>query len=334
MKRFACECGQRIFFDNTECGVCGRVLGFDPCIMDMLSLSVREDGALVASAGGVYRHCFNYEKYKVCNWLLNESDGSQLCSGCRHTDVIPALDVPGNVMLWSKLEAAKRRLLYSLLSLGLANAAGGDGSLPRFRFLEDKSRNPAVFEEYVMTGHANGTVTINLAEADDVEREKARELMREDYRTLLGHFRHECGHYLFEQVVQNSGAIDEFRACFGDERADYAAAMADYYARSAPGDWHRAFVSAYATAHPHEDWAETFAHYLHIRDALETAKSAGLRRSQGGQQPGWILDWMELAVTLNELNRSLGAPDAYPFVLSAPIINKLRFIDRLVRRPA
>lgn len=322
MKHFYCSCGHRVFFDNTTCLHCGAALGLDPAILDMRPLG----------AGG-FRYCDNHERFGVCNWLVPEHEDQRWCQACRLNDLIPNLDVAGNLELWSRLERAKRRLLYTLISLGLPLHATGNAPELRFRFLEDRRRNPNVLEPFVTTGHVAGTVTINLAEADDATRHAAREQMRERYRTPLGHLRHECGHSYFDYLVRDAEERAAFRALFGDETADYETALERYYRDGAPADWAGRFVSAYAAAHPHEDWAETFAHYLHIVDALETAEAAGLARKRNGATPGWILEWMELAVTLNELNRSLGIDDPYPFVLTAPVIAKLEFINRLVRPP-
>lgn len=332
MRRFTCRCGQRVFFDNTRCLSCGVTLGFDPVSQDLKPLDPADDMLLIDASGARYRHCENRRQHNVCNWLLREEDTHSYCTACRLNEVIPHLDVPGNRMLWSRMEQAKRRLLYTLRSVGLPLHAPGAASGLRFRFLEDRRRNPDVLEPFVMTGHVAGTVTINLAEADDVSRYAVREQMWERYRTLLGHLRHETGHYYFSYLVADPVTLAEFRDLFGDELSDYAAAIQAYYAAGVPSDWPEQHVSAYAAAHPHEDWAETFAHYLHIVDALETAEAVGLVRPTDANRPGWILEWMELSVTLNELNRSLGTDDPYPFVLSPPVIAKLEFTDRLVRR--
>jgi hypothetical protein len=214
-----------------------------------------------------------------------------------------------------------------------------------FEFLADpESGGPKV-----LTGHANGVITINIAEADDAERERRRTLMGEPYRTLLGHMRHESGHYFWDRFIAGSPEIDEFRSLFGDERADYNTALGNYYARAHVG-WQDGFVSAYATAHPWEDWAETWAHYLHMVDTLETAAACGLslkpRRSDEptlpeapypvSPQPAaferLIDSWFPLTYMLNNLNRGLGLCDAYPFVLSPAVIAKLKFADDVVGR--
>ncbi len=329
MKTFTCRCGQRIFFDNTKCTNCGAGLGFDSAALELKPLSVHSSGRRVDDHGNQWRHCRNREEYELCNWLIPADSGHDLCYACGLNEVIPNLDTPGNLKLWSRLEAAKRRMLYSLIQLGLPVSSGGVGEPGlRFRFLEDQRRNPAVFEPFVATGHVRGTITINLAEADDVARQEIRETMQERYRTLLGHFRHEAGHYYFDLLVPEGSARDEFRDLFGDERLPYEEALQRHYRDGPPQGWAARYVSAYAAAHPHEDWAETFAHYLHIRDALETAAESGLQPDEAGHD--WIVRWMALAVTLNELNRSLGTDDPYPFVLADPVAARLRFIDRQI----
>jgi hypothetical protein len=215
----------------------------------------------------------------------------------------------------------------------------------RFRFLEDRQRNPDADEDWVLTGHLDGVVTINLAEADDVARTEARRALQERYRTVLGHLRHEAGHYYFGYLTEDEEALGQTRALFGDERAPYDEALRAYYAQGPRPDWADRHLSAYSSAHPHEDFAETFAHYLHIRDALETSACEGLvpegagRASEGEADAGpasedWIDRWTSLAVAMNELNRCLGTEDPYPFVLSTRVIAKLRLMHHLVHRRA
>ena len=332
MKNFHCRCGQRIFFDNTTCTRCGTELGFDTTALQLLPLSTDSGGRQVDDSGRHWRHCRNREEYELCNWLVPADSSGEYCVACGLNEVIPNLERPANLVLWSRLEAAKRRLLYSLIGLGLPLAGPGGEPEPRFRFLEDQRRNPNVLESFVRTGHALGTITINLAEADDVARHEIRESMLERYRTLLGHFRHEAGHYYYDLLVPEGSARDAFRQLFGDERLPYETAIETYYRDGPPVGWPSVFVSAYASAHPHEDWAETFAHYLHIRDALETAEDCGLLTADADADADWIVRWMSLAVTLNELNRSLGIDDPYPFVLAEPVAERLRFIDRQMNR--
>jgi hypothetical protein len=247
---------------------------------------------------------------------------------------------------WFKLEVAKRRLVYSLIGLRLpleARAEGSDTGLA-FEFLADLPDQPPI-----LTGHNAGLITVNIAEADDAKREKRRVNMREPYRTLLGHFRHEIGHYYWDRLIADGPRLDAFRKLFGDERADYGKALQTHYDEGPPEDWQKYFVTAYASSHPWEDWAETWAHYLHMIDLLESASACGLsmrprRRDEPAlksltsvnlDQPifdGMLERWFPLTYVLNNLNRSMGLPDGYPFVLSTPAISKLRFVHDTVEQ--
>jgi hypothetical protein len=211
-----------------------------------------------------------------------------------------------------------------------------DGGLA-FDFLEDQPGNPDAEDEHVLTGHANGLITLNLAEADPVERAVASEQMNEQYRTLVGHFRHESGHYFWDQLIRDSRYLTEGRALFGDERADYAKALKQHYANSAAIDWQANYISSYASSHPWEDWAETWAHYLHLADTLETAHSFALCadwQTLARDFDQLIASWRAVAVMLNELNRSMGQSDGYPFVLQPLVVEKLRFIHRVIGEQA
>ena len=328
MKRFECGCGQRLFFEDYRCLGCSREVGFAPGFMTFLSRGAGETAFLDAS-GRRWKVCANRAQHRVCNWLVAADDDRPLCRACRLNRVIPNLESPSNLDLWSRMERAKRRLVYSLISLGLPidNLAGR--APLAFEFMEDRRRNPRVAESFVMTGHRAGVITINLLEADDSARHAVREEMRERYRTLLGHFRHESGHYYWDWTVPVGEPLEEFRRLFGDERGDYQDAVRRYYWYGPAPAWHDRFVSAYASAHPIEDWAECWAHYLHIVDGLETARANGLLREDPSAD--WEIElatWMDGSVKLNELNRSLGTDDPYPFVLNSAVRQKLRFIHR------
>jgi len=201
----------------------------------------------------------------------------------------------------------------------------------------------------VMTGHDNGLITLNLAEADDAERERQRHQMDEPYRTLLGHFRHEIAHYYWSRLVANSDRLQEFRDVFGDERKDYGAALQQHYANGPPADWPTHFVTAYASSHPWEDFAETWAHYFHMVDTLETAGAFGLsvrpRVSKGiatkidfdahhAEMDRIIETWLPLTFAVNSINRSMGLSDLYPFVLAPTVIAKLTFVHDRIRAQA
>jgi hypothetical protein len=351
MKIFHCDhCGQLLFFENTVCVSCRHRVAFLPDLQLVGSLDPDGDDAWrspLPQAVSGYRLCRNDKIEGICNWAVLAGDECPLCISCRITRVIPNLADPANRAAWYRLEAAKRRLLFTLIELGLPMPTRLDDPEQGlvFEFLADAG--PAGGP--VLTGHERGVITVNIAEADDAERERRRTAMREPYRTLLGHMRHESGHYYWDRLIAGTAELDEFRSLFGDERPDYATALATYYELGAPGDWQERFVSAYASAHPWEDWAETWAHYLHMVDTLETAAACGLslrpRRSDEPTLPETPLplsqpatferlidSWFPLTYVLNNLNRGLGLPDAYPFVLSSPAIAKLRFIDDVIRR--
>lgn len=322
MKAFNCACGHRVFFENTSCIACGRVVGFDPTRLTMLSADP-SSSIFFDPVGRQFSKCGNWFEHDVCNWLIPATDARTLCEACRLNSTVPNLDAPDTLLLWSRLEAAKRRLLYGLMTLGLVVAPED----LKFQFLQDQRTNPAVNEPHVFTGYANGEITINVAEADDVYRESTRVAFGEPYRTLLGHFRHESGHFFWPRLITGE-IVTAFQALFGDESADYNAVLDTYHASGAPANWQDEYVSAYAAAHPHEDWAETWAHYLHIMDTLETAASNGMQ-SATSTAP-WLDRWAKLSIALNELNRSVGVADAYPFVLAPLVCEKLTFIHRRV----
>lgn len=386
MKLFRCQaCGQILHFENTRCENCGRALGYLPEIGLLSALEPEGDGALRAGLsdlagraevaallsslpqveGGTgwnawvrpdrrYRFCANAAQ-DACNWLIPAGSTDTYCRACRHNRTVPDLAVPRNLLLWRKLELAKHRLFYSLIRLGLPlqDRSGDPGRGLAFDFLADAPQQGA---PPVMTGHENGLITIRIEEADDAERERMRAAMGETYRTLLGHLRHEVGHWFWEVLVQGGGeaTLASFRALFGDERQDYAAALAAHYADGPPSDWQDRFVSAYAAAHPWEDWAETWAHYLHMVDTLETARDYGVRirpriasgdpalsaevdfdpHGKGHPIGELVGEWLPLTFAVNGLNRSMGQPDLYPFVVSAPAVEKLGFVHRLVHGEA
>jgi hypothetical protein len=333
LKAFHCgRCGQRVFFDSIHCTRCNAVLGFDPRRIDMLALDTAQD-PWRSDDGSLYRPCRNRIELDMCNWLVPAEDIGDYCASCRRTAVIPNLGNPVNVDRLAALERAKRHLLYSLLVFGLP--LDGGGGFPydlRFQFLEDQRSNPLVAEKEVKTGHLDGMITINVLEADDAERESTRNAMREHYRTLLGHFRHESGHYYFQRLLRQGPWLARFIEAFGDPDADYAAALERYYRDGAPSDRQYAFVSAYASAHPLEDWAETWAHYLHMTDTLETAASFEIGRRSGlpGDPVDMIDRWIDLSTAMNALNRSMGLPDPYPFVLSDEVRDKIAFVHRFI----
>ena len=347
MRIFHCDhCDNLVFFENTECIECGHVLAFLPELMEIGSLD--SDGVSTwrsphpSAQGRLYRLCDNYSGAQVCNWAVDARQDETLCEACRLTTTIPDLSVEGHQQAWYKLEAAKRRLLYALLNLHLPTTPRSQD--PRglaFEFLAD-AQEPGT--PPVLTGHSGGVITLNIVEADDLERERRRLAFDEPYRTVLGHFRHEIGHYYWTRLIEGGPRLEPFRALFGDERADYAGAIERHHDSGAPPDWQERHVTAYASVHPWEDWAETFAHYLHMTDTLEMAAACGVSlqpwldgdpKIETAAIPGnpelasfdELMDaWLPLTYLLNNLNRGLGLPDAYPFVLPKPALGKLRFV--------
>ncbi|MCG6860238.1 MAG: putative zinc-binding peptidase [Chromatiaceae bacterium] len=354
MKLFSCNaCGNTLYFHNVECTNCGHRLGFVPARLDLVAFDTAENGDWrpvdPAGENGNLRPCANYTDHNACNWMVHASDANSLCPACRLNRTIPDLCVPGNTLLWQRLQAQKNWLICSLLrlrlpvlskqespELGLAFDFLGD---PNPRFREDSG---------VITGHAQGVITLDIAEADDAVRERVRQEMAEPYRTILGHFRHESGHYFWDRLVRDSRWLEAFRRQFGDERADYDEALQRHYADGPPADWPQSFVSTYASGHPWEDWAETWAHYLHMVDTLETAWQFGLKLEPRVDQSDELaveatLDpyeakdfqtlaarWLPLTVALNSLNQSMGQPDAYPFVLAPVVIDKLELVHEII----
>jgi hypothetical protein len=352
MKLFECQhCGQPLYFENTKCVSCGRALGYLPNCEAVSALE--DDGGkwrALAEPKGRYRYCANVS-HDVCNWLIPAESPEIFCAACRHNRTIPDLTQRENLIHWQKIELAKHRLFYTLLRLHLPLETKGenpDGLA--FDFLQE----PGAFapsQGPVMTGHNNGLITLNLAEADDSERERQRHAMGEPYRTLLGHFRHESAHYFWNRLVENAPSLWEFRRVFGDERQDYGAALQQHYANGAPADWPERFVTSYASSHPWEDFAETWAHYFHIVDTLETANAFGIRVKPHVVKSAdlstainfdphaasidKIVDaWLPLTFAMNSINRSMGLQDLYPFVLAPAVIVKLAFVHGLIHGQA
>jgi hypothetical protein len=353
MKIFHCDaCGALVFFENVLCVQCRHVLGFLPDIMDLAALEPEADEqwrSLAAdSRGQLYRRCANGRDHSICNWYIPggaAESAETLCEACRLTAEIPDLAEPRHLSLWYKLEMAKRRLIYTLrqLRLPVQGVPGKSWPALRFRFLADATGSPPV-----LTGHDQGVITVNLVEADDVAREQRRAQFHEPQRTLVGHLRHESGHYYWSALIAGSAWQARFRELFGDETADYREALQKYYAQGADQDWAARCVSAYASAHPWEDWAESWAHLLQMIDALETAAGFGMslrprhpasqamsadpqKALAGGRGFDSLLaHWFPLTYALNALNRGLGVPDAYPFVLSSRAVEKLRFIHQVI----
>jgi len=353
-RAFSCACGRPVFFRNSECLACHRPLGYAPARGQLLALEAaptrsgrggwREAG-VPARRAPRFARCANLDSAAACNWLLDVTEvmaGFTLCRCCRLTRTVPDLSQPEAGLWWSRIEEAKRRLVSSLIGLGLpvlSRAEDAENGLA-FDLLLAPPDGPAV-----ITGHADGVITLDVSEADDARREARRHQLGEPYRTLLGHLRHETGHYYWQRLVEPTDWLPTWRELFGDEREDYGQALQRHYANGAPPDWGQRFVSAYASAHPWEDWAETWAHYLHLVDTLDTARSFGLdgervelnyERFDANlvEDAGFlqlINSWMELTGVLNELSRSMGVADFYPFVLSAQAVRKLHLVHRIVQ---
>ena len=331
MKNFKCKCGQVLIFENTKCLSCGFGVGFDPYRMKMRRVENKLLGQKISRASTLHR-CRNSLDYDVCNWLVNDP-ASEYCLSCELNHTIPNLLEPSRRAWWKSLEYAKRRLIYSLLSLNLPVVGKKDDPTGlAFKFKEDQRTNPKVIEKHVNTGHLDGMITINITEADSVRSEIARQNSRYLYRTLLGHFRHESGHYYFLKLINTEERKRQFRQLFGDERQDYAAALKKYYKNSSHAPHDPDMISHYAQSHPWEDWAEVWAHYLHMIDTLDTANQYRLRQSsaQFDNIDITLEKWGELTLLLNSLNRSMGLEDAYPFVLSDLSFTKLRFVHGLI----
>ena len=348
MKLFSCQgCGELLYFENVRCENCGRALGYLTDLAEISAVEPQEDGSwlVLAAPHKAYKFCRNYNA-GMCNWMVSAEDEAGFCLACRHNRTVPDLSTPGNDALWRKIETAKHRLFYSLLRLNLPLESRADDPEHglAFDFLADL---PQPHAAGVMTGHDNGLITLALKEADDATREKVRTAMGEPYRTLLGHFRHEIGHYFWDRLVENDAPILEgFRALFGDERRDYGEALRKYYEEGPPANWQNDFISMYATSHPWEDFAETWAHYLHIVDTLETAAAFGVkvkpRRAKGeltatidfdpyrADMDRLIDAWLPVEFATNNLNRSMGLTDLYPFLLSPRVIDKLSFVHVLM----
>ncbi len=320
MRVFECSvCGAELYFENSVCLSCGSAVGYD---------RRRRDMAVVGEAGPI---CANLDRCG-CNWIADPGSAIGLCFNCRLTRTRPADDDGVGLRQYAVAEQAKRRLVFQLDELGLPVPVS-DGYLGVAFDLLSSRRAP------ITTGYHNGVITLDLAETDDAHREALRAGMGEPYRTVLGHLRHEIGHYYAEVLALTTGRRDEFRSLFGDETVAYEPARERYYAVGPGSGWDAAHISAYATMHPLEDFAEVFAHFLHIADAVQSAVVFGLLPDDDAAVsdvrmvplPELIeTTWLPLTRALNQMNRSMGRDDLYPFVLGEPVIDKLVFVHDLV----
>ncbi|UQX87474.1 putative zinc-binding peptidase [Jatrophihabitans telluris] len=354
MRSFACpHCTALIFFQNSVCLNCSSPLGFIREQAAFVRLEPTSYGSLgaVDPDGHTRVVCANLG-LTGCNWLAEPGAVDGFCSCCALTQTRPADDDTEGLAAYARTEKAKRRLVFQLDTLGLPTtprSVDPDGGLA-FDMLSSENAP-------VVTGHDSGLITIDLAEGDDPHREALRTSLGEPYRTLLGHLRHETGHWYFDVLVASDDArLSAFRELFGDERADYAQALQQHYGSERTDQWRPYHVSDYAASHPWEDWAETFAHYLHMTDTLETAYSYGVSVSgpraleptspstvpslTSSPQPRYVdfdtlvNSWLSLTAALNAVNRSMGKDDLYPFVLVPTVIAKLRFVARMIGAPS
>ena len=344
MKNYACsKCGNKVYFENIQCVKCGAALGFDPEHLSVVALEPSADNVgtyrpVGQEVGADVRYCAN-TIHAACNWLTPADAGDGFCRACDLNRTIPDLAIAGNLEAWQELERAKKRLVYDLLRFGLpldTTLTGGERLA--FDFLVNAN-----------TGHLDGVITINVLEADAVERERQRQQFGEPYRSLLGHLRHESGHFYWNVLIAATGQYDAFRAVFGDESEDYGAARARHHGNGPPMDWATRHVSAYASAHPWEDWAETWAHYLHMVSSIDTAQAEGMEPRASGLIFGaaWPFKtydvfreesfdalmerWIPLTIALNNMSRGMGHDDFYPFVIPAAACDKLAFVHRAIR---
>lgn len=351
MRRFHCTCGNPIFFENTQCVACLKEVGWCPVCATMTALE--QTGEHVwrcghETCGAALVKCHNYSVEHVCNRCCRAGDDpaapAPLCDYCRYTETIPDLGIAGNREKWARLEAGKRRLLYTLDVMGLPYGKEEDGCSPPLSFDFKADVSPATSrrwslgeEEEVFTGHAGGKITINIREADPVELEKSRVRFDEAHRTVIGHFRHEIAHYYWEMLVPGR-CEDRFREVFGDhENPAYADAMQRYYDEGPRPDWQSSYISAYATMHPWEDFAETFAAYLDMVSVLDTARNLGVVGNIDPRQAelrDMVDRYANLGIVLNEMNRTMGLIDLVPEIFAPEIVEKMEFVHRLVRDAA
>lgn len=352
MQLFQCShCSNAVYFDNQFCTACQQVLGFDANSLSMRALQPQDASLFEISSRQYFKFCKNHQ-YNVCNWILHAEDSAEFCLACQLNRIIPNLNDMEYRQRWRKIELAKHRLVYALLRWQLPLVPKKNKQDQQGLAFDFKADPDCPNEPRILTGHDNGLITLNISEADDVERAMARNNMDEVYRTLLGHFRHEIGHYYWDVLVDNSEFLAPYRALFGDERLDYQQALNQHYDNGPPANWMEHYISSYATMHPWEDWAETWAHYLHVIDVLETADAFGLKLQPKvvQDQPQNIMhllssfdpyihasfddiyqSWLAVSCAMNSLNRSMGHDDFYPFVINVHVQEKMRFIHQVIQ---
>ncbi len=349
MKLFRCQaCGNILYFENRTCGQCGHRLAYLPeeTTLSAVELIAGNRWKPLASPNQERFFCSN-ATLDACNWLVPPDTADALCLACRHNGVIPDLTDQSRLGAWQQIELAKHRLFYTLLRwrLPLRTIAEDRAQGLSFEFLDD---TPANAGPKILTGHDEGKITIALKEAEDTEREKRRVAMGEPYRTLLGHFRHEVGHHYWDILVRDRNKLEACRAVFGDDSLDYGKALERHYRHGSPPDWQERFVSQYATSHPWEDFAETWAHYLHIVDTLEMVAASGMSVRPPIDDVGdhtatvtfdpyfansiaqLIEAWLPFVFAINSVSRAMGERDLYPFVIAPSVAEKMGFMHDLV----
>jgi hypothetical protein len=325
VKAFSCRvCGNALFFENSVCVSCGTNLGYSRTEHDIVPVDT--EGRYVDGDGLVWHVCRNLG-LSGCTWL-SRTEGGQ-CFACDLTRTRPADDDAEGLAQLPVAESAKRRLVVELDARGLPITTRDED--PEHGLCFDMLSSVA---EDVVIGHDDGVITIDLAEGDDAHRAKVQAELAEPYRTMLGHLRHEVGHYYEMVLVRGDALLEACRELFGDERADYQAEIDRHYSEGPPADWQASYISTYATMHPFEDFAETFAHWMHIGEAVETARAYGLTTvdpsafSRFSELVTGV--WIPLSTALNQINRAMGSDDLYPFVIPPPVLAKLDFVADLV----
>jgi len=357
MRLFRCDtCGNPIHFDNRTCLTCGSSLGFVPDALSAHALvrvpKIDPDGPQywrrIDSGQSLYRFCPN-AAIDVCNWVIPLESSESFCQACRYNRLIPDAKSEVGLKRWRAIGEAQRHLFYSFLRWDLPRPSRKEDPQGGLLFdLKDDEVFPDGSCKPALIGHEEGHIVIRTAEADDGLREQQRETMNEPYRTLLGHFRHETGHFIWNRMVRNAGHFEKFRAVFGDERVNYTQALKAHYAKGPRPGWQNSYISAYATTHPWEDFAECFAHVLHIVDSLETAHIYGIALAplRHGEMAAFanfdpysersferIAEvWVPLSVALNSIHHSMGERDLYPFILTPVIKAKLSFVHSVITR--
>lgn len=337
MRVFHCDrCGNVVSFSAQTCPHCSSLLGYVPRQRTIRLLEPANDPVSYEIDGEeqLAWRCLN--SAWGCNWMVPTRSGNVWCRSCQLTRGRPDEAQPDAVEAWAIAEFAKRRLVHQLDEIRLPIELRSDSVPDGLAF--DLVHIPG---EGGITGHFDGVVTLDLAETDDGHREDLRRQLGETFRTVIGHLRHEIGHHYWARLVAGSDEMAEFRTVFGDERVDYAEAVERHYA-SVTGRWDQTrFVTSYAASHPLEDWAETFAHYLHIVDVVDTAVAHDLIPPEssavliadavGTLELGGILEaWRPINSAVNAIAEALGVPAVYPFDPVGAVVDKLAFVHRQI----